>query len=65
MLKRLWLAVGGGWALCCLVPEAMSATGNIGGKVLVIAFMPLFAGWVLAKAARFVVPGTALKTPRR
>jgi hypothetical protein len=56
MLRRLWLLISVIWAVIVLwsVPYAYR---EIEGKDLILAFFPLVMGWLLARAARFVVQG--------
>ncbi len=62
MLKRLWLLLSVCWALLALWSGVNRGDGSgIQREDCILAALPLAAGWLLARAARFVVTGS----PRR
>ena len=60
MLKRAWYVIAGMWALACILPDM----ANPSPKLFIVAFMPFAAGWLLARATRFVVTGSPVKPAR-
>ena len=63
MLTRLWLVIAGAWAMVFPFNGSTKLSG-IGAGDVSLAFAPLVIGWPLARAARFVVTGSALKRSR-
>lgn len=62
MLKRGWYLIAGLWALIVLWGGAGRGDGSgIEQKDVILAFAPLVAGWLIARAMRFVVTGSPVK----
>ncbi len=62
MLTRLFLLVTALWAAICLWAGANRGDGSgIERSDVVLAFLPMLLGWLLARAARFVVTGSVGK----
>jgi len=65
MLKRAWLVVSVPWALLCLWGGANRGDGSgIEEKDAILALAPPALAWLLTLAVRFVITGSAKKTPR-